>query len=494
MPYYYAQGFTVVVSSSSSWRPITTRTPLQPPRLKLIMKAAKRRVPENSHGDAAAARGSVIGRATKEKQKSNSITDGRKRAAPSKRTPISHSTAILFPGNSRPSHVPRHKSDADPSTTDPATVLAAEMTTVIMYHKPPNVITSHVAQTHPHGAGGNRQNQHRAPQPQQQQRRMTVFEAILVQDAHTKTAQEQASKDDDGVSCNNESAMATTDNRIISVEKEERIIRGEAIMSMSPEEQHSAVAKLCGLFSPHTKIHPVGRLDADTSGLLLFTNDGGLVHHVTNPSAHWNNENHNHLGINGRKSSNTTSSMTKSYTALVMGHLNGTQLQLLRDGVDIGAKYGGVTKPAIAVEVLDHPTLKSTLVNITISEGRNRQIRRMFHSVQSGVMKLHRTRIGNLSLELLDNGNGEPEGGGGVDDDGDDRPITTTIPPSLPVLTLKEGQWRILTQKEVSEALGFEPRQVPLPLQLPSDSSILRRQRQQQPPSATHQNKRRRRR
>eukprot|EP00957_Ditylum_brightwellii_P060883 4621641-Ditylum_brightwellii.AAC.1 len=69
-----------------------------------------------------------------------------------------------------------------------------------------------------------------------------------------------------------------------------------------------------------------------------------------------------------------------------MGHYNATSPQiqtLLQQGVDIGSKYGGMTKPADNLLILSHPTAKSTCVEITISEGKNRQIRRMFHAIGS---------------------------------------------------------------------------------------------------------------
>ena len=164
-----------------------------------------------------------------------------------------------------------------------------------------------------------------------------------------------------------------------------------------------------------SKLHAIGRLDADTSGLLLLTNDGGLVHHVTNPTAR----------------AHSDAFITKTYEAVIMGNYetNSTDFQLIREmGVDIGAKYGGMTQPAKRLEVLGHPTAKSTLVAITIAEGKNRQVRRMFHAIRSGVMKLKRTHIGS-SLHL----------------DG-----------------LAEGEWRLLTDLEVTECLGWIPKTIAL--------------------------------
>jgi pseudouridine synthase len=159
-----------------------------------------------------------------------------------------------------------------------------------------------------------------------------------------------------------------------------------------------------------SKVHAIGRLDADTTGLLLLTNDGALIHHVTNRNAATHDA---ELGA-----------ITKTYEALIMGYHDDESLERVRKGVDIGFKYGGMTKPVQDLCILDHPNHKSTLVSLTISEGRNRQVRRMFHAIQSGVMNLKRTKIGD-DLTLGD---------------------------------LEEGQWRLLTDEEVEKSLHWKPR------------------------------------
>ncbi|KAL3944428.1 MAG: hypothetical protein SGBAC_001506 [Bacillariaceae sp.] len=159
-----------------------------------------------------------------------------------------------------------------------------------------------------------------------------------------------------------------------------------------------------------SKLHAIGRLDADTTGLLLLTNDGGLVHHVTNKNAATHDSN---------------SIITKTYQALVMGHQTEDTLRCFWEGVDIGTKYGGRTQPVDDVQILEHPNHKSTRVSITISEGKNRQVRRMFHSIGSGVMQLKRVAIGADTCSLTLEG-------------------------------LQEGQWRLLSHEEVRKALQWE--------------------------------------
>jgi pseudouridine synthase len=116
---------------------------------------------------------------------------------------------------------------------------------------------------------------------------------------------------------------------------------------------------------------PVGRLDRDSSGLLLFTNDSDLAHAITAP----------------------TSKLPKVYEVRVKGHPGDEALRQLRSGVPL---HDGMTQPA-RVEVLDADD-RSTRLCIVLTEGRNRQIRRMVLAVGSRVQTLHRTRIGPLEL------------------------------------------------------------------------------------------------
>lgn len=114
------------------------------------------------------------------------------------------------------------------------------------------------------------------------------------------------------------------------------------------------------------RVYPVGRLDADTEGLLLLTNDGELTHRLTHPS----------FGVE------------KEYLAEVSGSPSPQALRLLRDGIELD---DGMTAPAQAVLVAPG------LVRITIHEGRNRQVRRMLEAVGHPVRRLARTRIDRLA-------------------------------------------------------------------------------------------------
>ncbi len=123
-----------------------------------------------------------------------------------------------------------------------------------------------------------------------------------------------------------------------------------------------------------TRIFPVGRLDYDTEGLLLLTNDGAITHKVTHPKFHTD----------------------KTYIAVISGGISVSGLHKLRHGVKID-NYK--TAPA-DVEILDTSATK-TMLEITIHEGKNRQVRKMFDAVGCKVIGLQRTRIGNIELGNL---------------------------------------------------------------------------------------------
>jgi len=149
--------------------------------------------------------------------------------------------------------------------------------------------------------------------------------------------------------------------------------RGVVSTSSDPQGRPTVV----GLVPAEPRVYPVGRLDADTEGLLLLTNDGDLAHRLTHPS----------FGID------------KEYLADVTGTPSRGALRRLRDGVDL---EDGPTAPARVSLVGDH-TLR-----ITIHEGRNRQVRRMCEAVGHPVRRLVRVRIGPLADRRLPPGEWRP--------------------------------------------------------------------------------------
>ena len=123
-----------------------------------------------------------------------------------------------------------------------------------------------------------------------------------------------------------------------------------------------------------TFLSPVGRLDLDTSGLLLMTNDNRFAERVTNPTSH----------------------VPKTYLVKASEVLTDTQLQRLREGIELA---DGPTRPAIVTRVRD--SAKYTHVEITLTEGRNRQVRRMVEALGATVLKLVRVRIGRIAIGKL---------------------------------------------------------------------------------------------
>jgi 23S rRNA pseudouridine2605 synthase len=127
------------------------------------------------------------------------------------------------------------------------------------------------------------------------------------------------------------------------------------------------------------RVYPVGRLDSDTSGLLLLTNDGNFALHLTHPRY----------------------ALEKHYEALVRGRPGNPLLRALRQGVVITEDDGRRYKTAPArVSVLRHEG-DSTRLALTIHEGRKRQIRRMLAAIGLTVLELKRVGIGTLTLGSL---------------------------------------------------------------------------------------------
>ncbi|MEX3499575.1 pseudouridine synthase [Staphylococcus capitis] len=130
-----------------------------------------------------------------------------------------------------------------------------------------------------------------------------------------------------------------------------------------------------------TRIYPVGRLDYDTSGVLLLTNDGEFTNLMTHPRYH----------------------IKKKYVAKLKGYLMREQVKELEQGIEL---EDGFTQPAQVKIKRQDKEKNTTLVEITISEGRNHQVRRMFEYFGHEVNKLTRIQFGPLDLKGLNAGEG----------------------------------------------------------------------------------------
>lgn len=126
---------------------------------------------------------------------------------------------------------------------------------------------------------------------------------------------------------------------------------------------------------------PVGRLDLDSSGLLLLTNDTEFAEHIMNPDH----------------------KVPKTYLVKAGTRLTNEQIEQLRRGVELS---DGLTRPASIVRLRD--SAKYTFLELTITEGRNRQVRRMLEAVGSKVLKLVRTALGPIRIGDLGIGKWRP--------------------------------------------------------------------------------------
>lgn len=128
------------------------------------------------------------------------------------------------------------------------------------------------------------------------------------------------------------------------------------------------------LVPDEVRVFPVGRLDLNTTGLLILTNDGDLSNKLMHPSHEF----------------------SKRYLVRAQGIVTRAEAARLEKGIDIG---GFVTSPA-DVHLLKHDR-NSTLAEVVIHEGKNRQVRRMFKAIGHPVLELCRTGIGNLEIGRL---------------------------------------------------------------------------------------------
>ena len=182
-----------------------------------------------------------------------------------------------------------------------------------------------------------------------------------------------------GVDVDPENDMVTFDGKLLQIPKQFCYImlnkpNGYITTLNDPQNRKTVMALLP---KNGKRIFPVGRLDFNTSGLLLFTDDGDLSQQLMHPSFE--------LG--------------KTYLALVDGTISAGHLQQLRNGVDIGG-FKTSKAQAFLIKVKNN----ESLVKIIIHEGKNRQVRRMFESLGFSVKSLKRVAIGKLTLGALEPG------------------------------------------------------------------------------------------
>ena len=183
-----------------------------------------------------------------------------------------------------------------------------------------------------------------------------------------------------GVKVNPEKDKITFEGK--NVNQEERkvyILLNKPIGYVTTSDEQFGRDKVLDLVKVRERVVPVGRLDMYTSGALILTNDGDFVYKVTHPKHE----------------------ITKTYTVTVKGIIKNEEVEQLRKGVKID-DY--TTRPA-KVKILKTDEEKDiSRLEITIHEGKNRQVRRMCESVGRRVIALHRSKIGNIGVKDIELG------------------------------------------------------------------------------------------
>ena len=200
-----------------------------------------------------------------------------------------------------------------------------------------------------------------------------------------------------GTKINPEKDKITFDNKEINkIESKIYILLNKPIGYVTTAKEQFGRESVLDLVKVKERIVPVGRLDMYTSGALMLSNDGDFIYKVTHPKHE----------------------VEKTYTVTLTGIITDEETKRLRNGVEIKSE-GYTTKPA-KVKILKADQEKQiTRLEITIHEGKNREVRKMCEAVGKKVQALHRSKIGNIIVK-----------------------------------DLKIGEWRYLDKKEIEKLLN----------------------------------------
>ena len=183
-----------------------------------------------------------------------------------------------------------------------------------------------------------------------------------------------------GIKIDSDSDVIEFDEKVVDkVVKKVYVLLNKPIGYVTTSDEQFGRDKVLDLVKVRERVVPVGRLDMYTSGALILTNDGDFVYKVTHPKHE----------------------ITKTYTVTVKGIIKNEEVEQLRKGVKID-DY--TTRPA-KVKILKTDEEKDiSRLEITIHEGKNRQVRRMCESVGRRVIALHRSNIGNIGVKDIELG------------------------------------------------------------------------------------------
>lgn len=177
-----------------------------------------------------------------------------------------------------------------------------------------------------------------------------------------------------GTVVDKEKDVIKVNNKVIRIQEEKKyILMNKPVGYVTTSKEQFNRPCVLDIIAEKNRVYPVGRLDMYTSGLLILTNDGDITNKITHPKNH----------------------ICKTYEVITKSNLSLEDMQKLESGLDIG---GYVTMPAKVQKINENK------YSITISEGKNRQVRKMFESVGNKVVRLKRISIGKLTLDGIDVG------------------------------------------------------------------------------------------
>lgn len=176
-----------------------------------------------------------------------------------------------------------------------------------------------------------------------------------------------------GAKVKDEDIVEVDDKRIYPEQEKRYIMLNKPRGYVTTSKEQFDRPSVLDLLDVKQRVFAVGRLDMDSEGLLLLTNDGAFANKIIHPAKH----------------------IAKTYEVLLKKAISSENIEKLKQGVDIG---GYVTRPAIVEKINDKNII------ITIYEGKNRQVRKMCEAVDNKVINLRRVAIGKLKLGELEIG------------------------------------------------------------------------------------------